>query len=53
MAEWEPGRWWRVAAPDGSVYAETSDEEDARESMRPGDTLWRQWRRVEKEWRPA
>ena len=51
MAEWEPGRWWRVIAPDGSVWDETSDEEDAREHMRPGDTLFRQWQRPEYEWR--
>jgi hypothetical protein len=48
---WEPTRWYQVTAPDGSVWAETSDEADARRRMRPGDTLWRQWRWVEVEWR--
>lgn len=50
-AEWKPG-WWRVAAPDGSVWAESGNEEDARAAVRPGDTLYRQWRRVQAEWRP-
>lgn len=51
MAEWEPGRWWRVIAPDGSLWCETSDEDEARGHMRPGDTLFRQWQRPEYEWR--
>jgi hypothetical protein len=53
MSEWEPGRWWRVVAPDGSVWAETSDEQEAQEALRPGDTLFRLWRRSEQEWRAA
>ena len=48
---WAPGRWWRVVAPDGTTWAEASDEDEAREHMRPGDTLWRQWQRTEREWR--
>jgi hypothetical protein len=52
-ADWEPGRWWRVVAPDGSVWCETSDEDEARGEMRPGDTLWRQWVYEAREWRPA
>jgi len=43
MADWEPGRWWIVIAPDGSHWCETSDEQEAIESMRPGDRLWRQF----------
>lgn len=48
---WEPGRWWRVTAPDGQLWCETSDEDEARRSVRPGDTLERLWRCVEEEWR--
>ena len=38
-----PGRWWRVIAPDGSLWCETSSEDEAREEMRPGDRLERWW----------
>ncbi|UHJ58627.1 hypothetical protein LT337_32790 (plasmid) [Mycolicibacterium fortuitum] len=48
---WEPGRWWRVVTPDGQLWCETSDEDDARARVRPGDTLERLWRCVEEEWR--
>lgn len=48
---WEPGRWWRVVAPDGQLWCETSDEAEARGSVRPGDTLERLWRCVEEQWR--
>lgn len=42
-ATWEPGRWWRVLAADGSLWCETSAEDEARDSMRPGDRLQRQY----------
>lgn len=48
---WERGRWWRVLGPDDDLWCETSDREEAEESMRPGDRLQRQWRREEDEWR--
>ena len=48
---WEPGRWWRVTGPDGQLWCETSDEDEARARVRPGDTLERLWRCVEEEWR--
>lgn len=51
--EWTPGRWWLVEAPDGSLWCETSDEDEARSRMRPGDTLYRSWHRSQDEWRPA
>lgn len=51
MSEWTPGRWWRVVSADGSLWCETSDEDEARESMRPGDTLCRLWERHDSEWR--
>jgi len=51
--EWTPGpgRWWQVVAPDGTVWCETSDEREARSSMRPGDTLWQEWRYERPGWR--
>lgn len=48
-----PIQWWRVRGPDGKIWCETSDEEEARESMRPGDTLVRQWVQKRSEWRLA
>lgn len=53
-AEWQPGRWWRVTAPDGSLWCETSDEDEARAAVRPGDSLTRLWQRpAQYDWRPA
>jgi hypothetical protein len=49
--DFAPGRWWRVLAADGSLWCETSDEDEARERMRPGDTLHREFRAVLVEWR--
>ncbi len=49
---WEPSRWLRVTAPDGSLRLETSDDAEARRLIRPGDTLERLWRRVDQQWRP-
>lgn len=51
--EWEPGRWWNVVGPDGKLWCGTSDEDEARSHMRPGDELHRQWVRHETEWRTA
>lgn len=51
MTEMQPGRWWRVIAPDGSLWCETSDEDEARTNTRPGDTLQRLWTHTENEWR--
>jgi len=39
LGEWTATGWWRVIAPDGSLWCETSDEQEARKSMRPGDAL--------------
>lgn len=47
----QPGRWWRVIAPDGSLWCETSFENEARSNTRPGDKLQRIWTCVESEWR--
>lgn len=46
-----PGRWWQVIAPDGSLWCETSVEAEARDRIRPGDTLLRLYERTEKLWR--
>lgn len=32
-----PSRWWRVLDADGSLYCETSDEEEARNNLRESD----------------
>lgn len=50
MSEYEPDRWWRVIAPDGSLWCETSVESEARERMRPEDTLERLYVRTERVW---
>lgn len=49
--EWVQTRWYRVIDLQGSLSLETSDIEEAREAMRPGDTLQYLWRREEHEWR--
>lgn len=32
--ETEPTRWWRVLDVDGSIWCETSDEDEARDELR-------------------
>jgi transposase-like protein len=49
---WEPTKWWRVLTPTGHLWCETSDEDEAIESMRPGDQLQNLWTRNLQEWRP-
>ncbi|AMS03637.1 hypothetical protein SEA_BETTERKATZ_2 [Gordonia phage BetterKatz] len=39
-----------MIAPDGSVWCETSDEEEARDLVRPGDRLRRLYERVDRRW---
>lgn len=48
---WMMGRWWRVVDPDGSLWCETSNEQEARSFMREGDRLYKLWVREEQEWR--
>lgn len=51
--EWEPGRWYRAVAPDGSLWLETSNPKEVHERARPGDRLERLWHTTEQnEWRP-
>jgi len=53
ITDWQPGRWWRVAAPDGTTWCLTSDEAEARAAVRPGDLLTREHTRssVSHQWR--
>jgi len=48
--EWQPGRWWRVVAPEGDIWCETSDEDEAREALRRGDRLERLYVRTDRKW---
>lgn len=49
----KPGRWWRAVGPDGKMHAESSDEQEIRGFLRPGDTLQRiyVYEVKEEEWR--
>lgn len=46
QGDWEPGCWYTVLDPDGKLWLETSNRQEAVDRMRPGDTLYRQWKRV-------
>lgn len=55
---WVPGRWWRVLAPDGSLWCESSDEREnrnafleAEEESAGGYSLERLFVSTEQEWR--
>ena len=50
MTGWNQTRWIQVIEPDGSIHHETSDEEDALEVARPGDTIKRLYSRSEYRW---
>jgi hypothetical protein len=49
--EWYQTRWWRVIAPDGSLWCETSNGQEALDSKRDGDTLQALYIRQDTEWR--
>lgn len=49
--EYRLTRWWRVLTPEGTLWCETSDEAEARASMRPGDRLQRWYEAYLAEWR--
>lgn len=61
--EWKPGRWWRVMLPDGTLWLETSDDQEAqfglfgedgeRQGHPPGARIQRLWEKHESEWRDA
>jgi hypothetical protein len=50
MIQYKPGRWWRVLR-NGQLWSETSDEEEARSAMKPGDKLQRLYYYEATEWR--
>jgi hypothetical protein len=50
VAGWEPTKWWRVTR-DKTLWCETSSEDEARDSMQPGDVLQQLWKIEEREWR--
>lgn len=47
---WEPTKWWRVLRDD-TLWAETSDEDEARAALQPDDVLQRMWTWRLSEWR--
>jgi hypothetical protein len=50
--DWKPGRWCQVRQPDGSLWMETSDHEEAEaEAREQGWPLYRLWECRETEWR--
>lgn len=53
MSDWTPTRWFKVVAPDGSLWAESSNEAEVRGSARPGDQVFQLWETSDSEWRPA
>ncbi|MGW4370273.1 hypothetical protein ACWEKT_31970 [Nocardia takedensis] len=46
QGDWEPTRWYTVLGPDGRLWRECSDRDEAVEAMRPGDRLLRTWQRI-------
>lgn len=48
---WKPTRWLSVIGEDGKLWCGTSDKDEAVRSMRPGDRIYRQWMREEREMR--
>jgi hypothetical protein len=49
--EFEPTGWWQVLDPEGKLWCETSNEKEARDAIRPGDSLHRLYEKVQQEWR--
>jgi len=50
VTEFTPTRWWRAVVPDGTLWAEASDEADVRRRARPDDTIQRLHERVDRVW---
>ncbi len=50
--EWKPGRWYRLRQPDGSLWMETSDRDEAlAEAEKTGWPLERLYVNTRTEWR--
>jgi hypothetical protein len=50
--EWAPGRWFKIYTPDGTLWMETSDKEEAyEESEVRGWPLMQEYVRTSYEWR--
>jgi hypothetical protein len=50
---WKRVQWWRALAPDGTSWAESSNEEEVRRLARPDDTIQQLHRFVREVWRDA
>lgn len=49
---WEPGRWYRIRQPDGTLWMETSNGDEARrEAKKTGWPLERLYVKTQTEWR--
>jgi alkylated DNA nucleotide flippase Atl1 len=51
--EWFPTPWWRVVLADGSLYCETSSENEAREDIPKGATVQHLFEKHKRQWRDA
>lgn len=50
--EWEPGRWYRIHRPDGTLWMETSNQREAQaEAKKTGWSLERLYVSTRTEWR--
>jgi len=53
MSDWQLGRWWRVVLSDGTIWCETSEEQEARGAVMSAPqsaTLQRQLVKTEVRW---
>ncbi len=53
---WQPGRWWRAVLDDGTLWCETTDEEEVREAAAEAPrpvTVQRLVVRVQERWEDA
>lgn len=51
QAEYAPTKWWRVLLPDGSIWMETSDEDEVRRDRPEGARVQRLYERCAHQWR--
>ena len=50
MDDFQETNWWQVLDQQGRLWCETSNEEEARKSMRSGDVLYRLYEKKESRW---